>query len=390
LIPRLKPYLGVMEFLAALRFPRRNDVERFETAFALEMGQKHAIAFPYGRTGLILLLEALGLKDREIICPAYTCVVVPHAIVYSGNKPVFVDCAIDDFNMDLDLVEKSINEKTGAIIATSVFGYPVNLDKLDKIRKKYQHIYIIQDCAHSFSAEWKGRPVQCEGVAAVFGLNISKMITSVFGGMITTDDTTTYEKLMDIRARQLEKSGWAKEVKRLMYLAAVYMAFCSPAYLLVNLFERVGLLNMFTKYYDESRIDMPKDYLVAMTTVEARVGIENLKRLKDIYKLRRQAAEYYLQQLKNINGIILPKNLSGATFSHFVIQVEKRDSWLKKGVKKGVQLGQLIEYSIPEMKAYGSLPSERYPNAAKYARCTINLPVFGGEKISRKVISKIL
>ena len=88
MIPRLKPKLGIREIAAALRPPRRDDVEQFEKAFAELMGQKFALAFPYGRTGLIFLIQALGLKDKEIICPAYTCVVVPHAIVYSGNKPI--------------------------------------------------------------------------------------------------------------------------------------------------------------------------------------------------------------------------------------------------------------------------------------------------------------
>ncbi len=114
MIPRLKPCLGWRELVAALSPPRRDDVERFEQAFASEMGQKYAVAFPYGRTGLIVLLEALGLKNKEIICPAYTCVVVPHAIVFSGNTPVFVDSQEDDFNMNIDLLPDVITDKIGA------------------------------------------------------------------------------------------------------------------------------------------------------------------------------------------------------------------------------------------------------------------------------------
>ena len=108
MIPRLKPRLGLRELLAALLPPRRGEVARFEADFAAHMGQRHAVAFPYGRTGLALLLEALGFKGREVICPAYTCVVVPHAVVVSGNEPVFVDSRPDDFNMDLGLAERAI------------------------------------------------------------------------------------------------------------------------------------------------------------------------------------------------------------------------------------------------------------------------------------------
>lgn len=111
MIPRLRPTLGWQELLAAWTPASSEDVARFEAAFAELMGVMHAIAFPYGRTGLVILLETLGLKNREVICPAYTCVVVPHAIVYSGNEPVFIDSQDHDFNMNLDLAEAAIGEQ---------------------------------------------------------------------------------------------------------------------------------------------------------------------------------------------------------------------------------------------------------------------------------------
>ena len=128
MIPRLKPTLGWGELAALFTPAQTGEIERFEQSFAKLMGQNHAIAFPYGRTGLLLLLEAFNLKEQEVICPAYTCVVVPHAIVTSGNEPVFVDSQEEDFNMNLDLVPQAITEKTGAIVATSIFGYPVDLN----------------------------------------------------------------------------------------------------------------------------------------------------------------------------------------------------------------------------------------------------------------------
>lgn len=315
MIPRLKPALGWKELTAAFSLPKQNDVERFEKAFAEKMGQKHAIAFPYGRTGIVMLLEALGLKGKEVICPAYTCVVVPHAIVTSGNEPVFVDSQEYDFNMDLGLVEEAITEKTGAIIATSIFGYPVNLDKLDMIKKEYPHIHIIQDCAHSFAAEWKGRPVQKEGVAAVFGLNISKLMTSIFGGMITTDDGELAERLVDLRNRKLKPASTNKSLRRFLYLLTVYPAFWGPVYGMVNWIERMGWLNYFVKYYDESEIDMPNDYLESMSKVEARVGIAQLSRYDKIIEERRSMAVYYHAHLECDNIPLWSRGLPIHTLS---------------------------------------------------------------------------
>ncbi len=243
------------------------------------MEATYALAFPHGRTALMILLEALGLKDKEVIVPAYTCVVVPHAVVYSGNKPVFVDSQEPDFNMDLAKVPRAITKDTGAIIATSIFGYPCNLDQLDAIRQTSgRGIPVIQDCAHSFGARWKGRSVQNAGIAAIFGLNISKLLTSIFGGMITTDDKDLYARLRALRSSRLKPGTWRKSLARLAYILAVYPAFYAPVYTMTNWLERSGILARFTRYYDESIIDMPGGYLDGMVPIEARLGQANLKR----------------------------------------------------------------------------------------------------------------
>ena len=91
MIPRIHPLLGWAEVGAALHWPGADDVARYERAFAASMGQRHAIAFSYGRSALSIALRALLGGGREVICPAYTCVVVAHAIVQSGNIPIFVD-----------------------------------------------------------------------------------------------------------------------------------------------------------------------------------------------------------------------------------------------------------------------------------------------------------
>lgn len=392
MIPRLKPSIGKNELIAALSPSSRNHVERFELEFSRLMKQKYAVAFPYGRTGLLILLKAMGIKDKEIICPAYTCVVVPHAVIYSGNRPVFVDCNSKDFNMNLELAGKAITKNTGAIIATSLFGYPVNLDQLDNLRRRYPHIPIIQDCAHSFAAEWHGSPVQKEGIAALFGLNISKIITSIYGGMVTTDDEQLFLKLKQLRNNMLEPANWGKKFKRLTYLLFLYPAFSRLIYITVNHLERMGLLNAFVKYYDDNKIDMPIDYLEQMTDVEARVGYRNTKRYQQIIENRRAAARYYFSHLIDKKSVRLPPKVQGATYSHFVVLVNDshdRSRWLQEGLRRGIQLGQLIEYSIPEMSAYGGHASKKFPIAAKYSQTSLNLPVWGGENLAEKVCEKI-
>ena len=186
MIPRLKPYLSKDELVATLD-RQTETVTRFEEAFARAFEAGDAIAFPYGRSALWAFFNACNIVNAEIIMPAYTCVVVAHAIVLSRNIPRFVDITLFDYNSNLDQLEAAMNERTRAVVATHLFGYPLDVDQLNAIVRnaeaRYgQKIWIIQDCAHSFGARWQGKLVCNEGDAALFGLNISKTITSIFGG----------------------------------------------------------------------------------------------------------------------------------------------------------------------------------------------------------------
>jgi len=385
MIPRFKPTIGLPEWKAILTPSRPDAVERYEAAFAAHMGQRHAVALAYGRTGLLVLLKALGIKDKEIICPAYTCVVVPHAIVESGNEPVFVDSSEHDFNMDLDLAEAAITKDTVAIIATSIFGYPVDLDRLDLLHKKFPQLLVIQDCAHSFDATWHGRPVQQAGEAAIFGLNISKNIHSIFGGMVTTDNDNLAARIRAVRTLIQRPAPLTKSLKRHLYLAATAVAFTEPMYGLINAMERRRILDRFTKYYDENIIDLPADHAVAMTPVEAEVGLAQIPRAHTITAIRREAAKMYHQGLNASTRLRLPPLVEGATYSHFVALADNRDDLLEQALIRGVQLGRLIEYSIPEMAAYQNRPGARHacPVAKSFAEHAVNLPVFSVEAARR-------
>ncbi len=391
MIPRLKPALGWAEIGAVFSASRADDIERFETSFATMAGQKHAIAFPYGRSALVAILKALDLQDAEILCPSYTCVVVPHAIVTSANKPVFIDPDRHDLNMDLALIDAAITPKTRVILATSLFGYPVNLDQLDKIRKRYPELTVIQDCAHSFFCDWQGRPVHREGLCAFYGLNISKIMTSIFGGMVTTDNDDFAGKLRQTRAQMLSTPGLVKSLARIMYLFAVYVAFTEPVYGLVNRMERLGLLDRFVRYHDPGIIDMPDDYLRQMTPIEARVGVEQCLKYAAIVAHRRKLAKIYLDDLAGLYGVQLPLWNPGSTFSHFVLRCGFARRLRDYCLERGVQLGGLVDYYIPEMESYRDCGRHGSGGARELPDEVVNLPVHMGtsEIHARRIVQLV-
>ena len=378
MIPRFRPSLGLSELAAILPSRSAGDIKAFETAFAAHMGQQHAVAFPYGRTGLLLLLRALGIGDATVVCPAYTCVVVQHAIVLSGNKPVMVDSGADA-NMDLDRAEAAIRPNTRALIATSIFGHPVDLDRLAALQQRHPEIIVIQDCAHSFIAEWQGKPVHGAGKAALFALNASKMMTSIFGGMVTTDDGNLAKKLVAERDRAILVPTLAKSVARAVYLMALYPAFWPPLYGLTERLRQSGVLDRLTRYYSEDVIDMPADHLVGMTDIEARVGLAQLARLDGFVRARRAYADEYRRHLSDLPALSWITAPPGSSFSHIAARVANKSKVMADAFARGVQLGEIIEYSVPEMTAYREKSAGQgpFPVSGQLARQTINFPAFG-------------
>ena len=388
LTPRLKPYYNFKETLAILNpFNKRNAIQRFEEAFADKFDAKYGTMFAHGRTGMYALFKAWNLNDDEIICPAYTCVVVQHAIALSGNIPVFVDAAKDSWNMDYELLEKAITSKTRCIVVTHLFGYPMDVNRVNEIVKKAEEkhghkIYQLQDCAHSYGAKWENQLVCSTGDAAIFGLNVSKVLNSIFGGMITTNSLATEIALKNWRKQHLKGNKLVKSILRMAYYFAIRAAFLPITFAFTNWLERSGVLDRFVKYYDDNKIYFPGDWDTHPTNTEAAVGLVNLDKYDKVIEKRINNTHFYQDHFKNDNAVKFLPEIDGTTFSHCVAIVEDREAWVEKYFKKGIQLGILIEYSVPEMKAYQSFKRAEYPVAAYYAEHCINFPNYPGLRSS--------
>lgn len=381
MIPRFKPWLGWLEFLALFK-PNKGAVEKFEKKFAKSFQAVDAVAFPYGRSAQWAFFKAMGVENAEIIMPAYTCSVVAHAVNLSGNTPRFVDIDLHDYNMNLDQAEAAINENTRAIIATHTFGYPQDLDRLEgmvqRAEQRYGHkVWLMQDCCHAFSAEWKGRMIGTSGDVAVYALNISKMITSIFGGMLTFQDQALADKVRAWRDAHYKKASWIKAIQRRLYLLAVYATFHEKIYGLTWwLQENTPLLNRFTKtYHLDNKIHFPPDYLDTMLDVEAAVGLKQLEKYIKIIEHRKERAKNYEENLPRRDGWVFPPIVDGATYSHYVVRVPEREPVMDEWASRGIQLGELIQYSIPLLPEYASNQLSKCDNSELASLRTINFPM---------------
>jgi dTDP-4-amino-4,6-dideoxygalactose transaminase len=124
-------------------------VESFEENFAKRHNAKYCVGVNSGTAALHAALMALDIKaGDEVIVPANTFFATPESVSLTGATPVFVDCEPRYYNIDVNLIENAITEKTKAIIAVNLFGQPAQLNKIKEIADRH-HLILIEDCAQS-------------------------------------------------------------------------------------------------------------------------------------------------------------------------------------------------------------------------------------------------
>src|SRR5439155_23532151 len=163
-------------------------IKEYEDAFARTVGVKYAIGFASGRVGLYGLLRALGVDEgAEVLLSVPSHIVVANAIRYTGARPVYVDCRLEDYNIDLAEAERRITPRSRVLLLQHTFGVPVEMDTALAFARRH-NLVVIEDCVHALGARYDGRPVGTFGHAAFFSTEETKTISTVMGGMAVTND----------------------------------------------------------------------------------------------------------------------------------------------------------------------------------------------------------
>jgi dTDP-4-amino-4,6-dideoxygalactose transaminase len=392
MIPRFQVPFGRREFVDLL-MPPSADVADFERAFAAKFGAIDAVAFSYGRTAQWAFLRALGVTGAEIVMPAYTCSVVAHSVVLSGNIPVFVDISLDDYNTTPERVAAAISPRTRAVVATNTFGYPQDPVALEAViadaeQRFGNKIWFIEDCAHAFGATSAGRLVAQHGDVALFGLNVSKIISSIFGGMLVFTDQALADRVRSWRDGVLTPSGRGREARQRIYGVAAMAALSrSGVSATTALASHTRLLDRWvTAHHLDDQISFPPDHAVAMTRIGATIGLEQLQRYDSIVARRRRNAEFYDRELVT-DGIKAPL-IDGATYSHYVVRVQDRAATVARWKRRGVQLGELIQYSIPHLQSYLGNDVVGFENSLHASRHLVNFPVDLSSELAELVVER--
>jgi perosamine synthetase len=214
------PYLDereeelVLEVLRSGRLSLGPAVEQFEEFFAARVGAPYAAAVSSGTAGLHLLCRIAGLgPGDEAITSPYSFAASANCVIYEGATPVFADVDARTLNLDPAAVEAAITERTKAIVAVDIFGYPCELEPLRALAQRHG-LALIQDSCEALGAEYRGAPVGSHGTSCVFAFYPNKQITTGEGGMVSTHSEDEWRLLKSLRNQgRADGGGWLEHAR---------------------------------------------------------------------------------------------------------------------------------------------------------------------------------
>jgi perosamine synthetase len=234
---------------------------RLERDFARYSDSTYCVTVCNGTVALHLAVKALGLTSGdEVIVPNHNGIYGPYALFYEGVIPVPVDAETRTWNMDPELIERSITDRTKAIMVVHLYGHPCDMEPITEIADRYG-LPIIEDAAEAHGATYKGRKAGSLGAISTFSLFANKVITSGEGGLIVTDDDELADKCRYYRNQ------------------------CFP-------------------------LDGPRHFIHAdvghnyrMTNLQAALAYAQLNKIDTLIEGRRRVNETYRQRLKGVPGL---------------------------------------------------------------------------------------
>jgi perosamine synthetase len=187
---------------------------RFEEAIAEYVGVPYAAGVSSGTAGLHLCMRLADVgPGDEVVTSPYSFAASANCAMYEGATPVFADIDPGTLNLDPDAVEAAVTERTKAVLAVDIFGYPCELDPLLAICERHR-LAFVEDSCEALGAEYKGRRLGSHGHPAVFAFYPNKQMTTGEGGVVTTGSEEQHAVLASLRNQgRGDSGGWLHHVR---------------------------------------------------------------------------------------------------------------------------------------------------------------------------------
>ncbi|MEX2681491.1 MAG: DegT/DnrJ/EryC1/StrS family aminotransferase [Candidatus Sigynarchaeota archaeon] len=288
--------------------------------------------------GMILAIQALGLRNSEIILPSFTFSATAHMLYWNNCKPVFADVDADTFNIDIETVRDLITTRTKAILGVHLYGNPVDIAELKAICDE-KGIKLLFDGAHALGSRYQGKPVGGLGDASAFSASPTKLLSTIEGGFVSTCD--------------------------------------------LELAEKLRVLRNYGNYPDYS-CDLP-GFNARLSEIYAVVGLVQLQDLQTFVNNRNNYVQALKQELKKIPGLSfqLVKRGNVSTYKDFCIIVDPlrfgitRDELALALEKEGIQTKFYFYPPVHQLQAYkGLAKDDDLPNTIHLSKNVLSLPIY--------------
>jgi dTDP-4-amino-4,6-dideoxygalactose transaminase len=370
------------------------QIELFEQEFArlLGSGCVRTCSTEYGRMALYFILKAMDLPaGSEIIVPALTFWVVPEITRAAGLKPVFADIDPATFTLCPNAVERAITPNTRAILPTHLYGLACDMDPILALARKHG-LKVIEDCAHSLGATYKGRMVGTLGDASFFSFQAFKPLNTFGGGLAWMRDEQLGRRVSELA----DGEDWPdeKRVEKILFSGKWQHTFIRPNVFTFSLFP-VWYAASWTGAKPEQRLwervrplhPLPPHYRGRFTNVQAAIGRAGLKRLPEFIDRTRRHALTLSEMLGDVPGAVIPRppHDRSHVYYQYCVYVPDTESVVNRCIRRGVDVAPMHVDVCPKMPLFGA-SSVAFPGAEK-AATAVQVPVY--ESLSDREIERV-
>lgn len=279
-----------------------DNIQKVEKELRNYLNLKYSFSFNSGRSALMTILKALNFSENEeVLLQAFTCNATVNPILWNNLKPVFVDCN-DNFNLDINDFKNKINSKTKAVIVQHTFGIPAQIKKIREIAKK-NNLVLIEDCAHSLGASYDGKKIGTFGDVAFFSFSRDKIISSIYGGMLVTNDLEISKKVEKVyKEIEFPSSGWVFQqlIHPLLfeYLFLPLYDFLKIGKILIIIFQKLRIISKAV-HYKEKKGKPPSYFPARLPNALATLALNQIKKIDKFNKHRKEIAKVYQKEFSN-------------------------------------------------------------------------------------------
>ncbi|MFA6003054.1 MAG: DegT/DnrJ/EryC1/StrS family aminotransferase [Elusimicrobiota bacterium] len=352
MIPISRPVTGPEEIAAISKvfssawLGLGSTVFEFEEKLKSYLGAKHVIAVNTGTSALHIALAGFGVgPGDEVIIPSITFAACVQTILALGATPVFAESHEDSLLLDIDDVERCLTPKTKAVMPVHFCGNPCDLDRLLALAKKHGFL-VIEDAAHAFGSEYRGRKIGTHGHAVCFSFDPIKNITTGEGGAVALSDDKIAEEIRRQRILGIDKDTWHRYKNTRTYFYEVV----SPGF----------------------RYHMPNFC--------AAVGLEQLKKFPDFIARRRHIAQRYDDSFSGLTSV-KPLRIDYRTVVPHIyilrLAADRRDAFMEFLKSRGIGTGlhYIANHIQPFFKKYCGRP---LPRAERLWQEIVTIPLHCG------------